>query len=153
MLSGTIGAFSAAFGVTLTRYEHPSGPYRGRTGAVQVPEELGPVVLAVLGLDDRPQSTPKFRIHKPAEGTVVSARAAASAGFTPPQLARLYDFPTGLDGSGECIAIIELGGGFKNDDLKAYFAQLNIPLPPVTAVAVDGAHNAPTGIQTARTGR
>jgi kumamolisin len=145
VLSGTVAAFSAAFGVTLTRYEHPSGTYRGRTGAVQVPEDLGPIVQAVLGLDDRPQSTAKFRIHRPADGSIVSARAASTAGFTPPQLAQLYDFPTGLDGSGQCIAIIELGGGFKNDDLKAYFAQLNIPLPQVTSVAVDGAHNAPAG--------
>jgi kumamolisin len=145
VLSGTVGAFSTAFSVTLTRYEHPGGAYRGRTGSVQVPEELGPIVQAVLGLDDRPQSTPKFRIHQPGEGTAVRPRAAPSGSFTPPQLAKLYDFPAGLDGSGQCIAIIELGGGFRNDDLKAYFAQLNIPLPPVTSVSVDGAHNHPTG--------
>ena len=154
VLSGTVGAFSTAFGVTLTRYEHPGGTYRGRTGAVQFPEELGPVVQAVLGLDDRPQSTAKFRIHRPAEGSdAVSSRAASSTSFTPPQLARLYDFPTGLDGSGQCIAIIELGGGFKNDDLKEYFAQLDVPLPQVTSVSVDGAHMPPTAIRTARTVR
>ena len=96
----------------------------------------------------------KFRIHRPAEGSAgestegsgaVSPRAAASTSFTPPQLAKLYDFPTGLDGSGQCIAIVELGGGFRNDDLKAYFAKLGIPLPQVMAVAVDGAHNSPDG--------
>ena len=146
VLSGTVGAFSTAFGVTLTRYEHPSGAYRGRTGSVQVPEELGPIVQAVLGLDDRPQSTAKFRIHRPPEGSPsAGSRAASSTSFTPPQLAKLYDFPTGLDGSGQCIAIIELGGGFQNDDLKAYFDQLNIPLPPVTSIAVDGANNHPAG--------
>jgi kumamolisin len=144
VLSGTVGAFSTAFGVTLTRYEHPTGAYRGRTGTVQVPEELGPIVQAVLGLDDRPQSTAKFRVHRPAEGSR-GVRAAASTSFTPPQLARLYDFPTGLDGSGQCIAIIELGGGFQNDDLTTYFAQLNLPLPQVTSIAVDGAHNQPAG--------
>ena len=143
VLSGTVGAFSTAFGVTLTRYEHPAGTYRGRTGPVQVPEELGPIIQAVLGLDDRPQSTAKFRIHRP-EGTA-APRAAATAGFTPPQLAKLYDFPTGVDGNGQCIGIIELGGGFRNDDLKAYFKQLGIALPPVVAVAVDGAGNKPAG--------
>ena len=146
VLSGTVGDLSAAFGVTLTRYEHPGGTYRGRTGAVQVPAELGPIVQAVLGLDDRPQSSPKFRIHRPTEqARTVGAQAAASTSFTLPQLAKLYDFPTGLDGSGQCIAIIELGGGYRNADLKAYFAQLKIPLPKVTSIAVDGAHNHPTG--------
>jgi kumamolisin len=119
---------------------------------VQVPVELGPIVQAVLGLDDRPQSSPKFRIHRPTEqtraiGADASSRAqpqAVAASFTPPQLAKLYDFPTGLDGSGQCIAIIELGGGYRNADLKVYFSQLNIPLPKVTSIAVDGAHNHPS---------
>lgn len=152
VLSGTVEAFSTAFGVTLMKYEHPSGTYRGRTGAVQVPVELGSIVQAVLGLDDRPQSSPKFRIHRPTEqtraiGADASSRAqpqAVAASFTPPQLAKLYDFPTGLDGSGQCIAIIELGGGYRNADLKAYFSQLKIPLPKVTAISVDGAHNHPS---------
>ena len=152
VLSGTVGALSTAFGVTLIKYEHPGGTYRGRTGAVQVPIELGPIVQAVLGLDDRPQSSPKFRIHQPTEqtltigagaGTSAQSRAATTS-FTPPQLARLYDFPTGLDGSGQCIAIIELGGGYRNVDLKAYFAQLKMPLPKVTSVSVDRAHNQPS---------
>lgn len=146
VLSGTIGAFNTAFGVTLMKYEHPNGTYRGRTGAVQVPSELGPIIEAVLGLDDRPQSSPKFRIHQPANQAVTAnSQAASSTSFTPPQLAKLYDFPTGLDGSGQCIAIIELGGGFRRADLKAYFAQLNIPLPAVSSIAVDGARNRPAG--------
>jgi kumamolisin len=153
MLSGTVGAMGAAFGVTLIRYEHPSGAYRGRTGVVNVPEELGPIVQAVLGLDNRPQGTPKFRIHQPQAGGeaggqvggTVRPRAAGGASFTPPQLARLYDFPAQADGTGQCIAIIELGGGYRNADLQAYFKQLGIRLPQVTAVAVDGANNNPSG--------
>jgi len=145
VLSGTVGNLSTAFGVTLIKYDHPDGAYRGRTGAVQVPIELGPIVQAVLGLDDRPQSSPKFRIRQPVEQTrTIGAQAAASTSFTSPQLARLYDFPTGLDGSGQCIAIIELGGGYRNADLKAYFSQLKIPLPKITSVSVDGAHNHPS---------
>ena len=149
VLSGTVGELSAAFGVTLTKYEHPSGPYRGRTGSVQVPAELGPIVQAVLGLDDRPQSSPKFRIHQPPEqtrtiGETRDIQPRASTSFTPTVLAKLYDFPAGLDGSGQCIAIIELGGGYRSADLKSYFAQLKLPLPKVTSVSVDRAHNRPS---------
>jgi len=38
VLSGTAAAFSKAFGVSLARYKHPRGTYRGRTGPVRVPE-------------------------------------------------------------------------------------------------------------------
>ena len=41
------------------------------------------------------------------------------------------------------IAIIELGGGFGQSDLDAYFAAWASPVPTVTAVGVDGAQNVP----------
>ncbi len=149
VLSGTVEDLSATFGVTLTKYEHTSGTYRGRTGAVHIPTELGPIVQAVLGLDDRPQSSPKFRIHQPtAQSRPAEGGAQPNAGqasFTAAQLARLYDFPKGLDGTGQCIGIIELGGGYRNADLKAYFTQLKLPVPKVTAISVDSAHNHATG--------
>ena len=49
-----------------------------------------------------------------------------------------------LDGTGECIAIIELGGGFRRKDLTAYFAALGIPAPTVSSVSVDGGRNQPS---------
>jgi kumamolisin len=58
-------------------------------------------------------------------------------------LAKLYNFPTGLDGNKQCIAIIELGGGYRAKDIQAYFKALNITQPKVTAISVDGARNAP----------
>jgi len=63
--------------------------------------------------------------------------------YTLPQVARLYNFPTSVDGSGQCIAIIALGGGYKIEDLQAYFQQLGISMPQVTAVPVDGGRNSP----------
>ena len=53
--------------------------------------------------------------------------------------------PTDADGSGQTIAIIELGGGFDQADLDAYFSGLGITGPTVTAVGVDGATNVPGG--------
>jgi kumamolisin len=63
--------------------------------------------------------------------------------YRPNRVAQLYDFPAGLDGTGQCVAIIELGGGYRPQDLKTYFAQLGIPQPRVTAVSVDGGSNSP----------
>ncbi|EGD02158.1 kumamolisin, partial [Burkholderia sp. TJI49] len=66
VLSGTIKQFEAAFGVTLERFEHHAiGQYRGRSGPIALPDELGDAVTAVLGLDSRPQARPHFRMRPP----------------------------------------------------------------------------------------
>lgn len=138
-LSGTVAQFSKAFKVELQRYEHDAGSYRGRTGPLHLPGELRGVVQAVLGLDNRPQAKPHFRLRKGG----VQPRAAQDS-FTPVQLASLYKFPAS-DGKGECIAIVELGGGYKPADLATYFKSVGVTAPQVTAVSVDHGSNSPTG--------
>src|SRR5581483_6611239 len=60
------------------------------------------------------------------------------------QVAALYNFPTDADGTGECIGIIELGGGFIQRDLTTYFNQLKLAkLPNVTAVSIGKGKNKP----------
>jgi kumamolisin len=144
VLSGTVEQFSAAFSVQLNQCSHPEGTYRGRTGGIQLPAELDGVVEAVLGLDNRPQAKPHFRIRRNSKGAGKAKPAAASVSYAPTQLATLYEFPSGT-GEGQCVAIIELGGGFKPADLKTYFAGLGVGSPQVTAVSVDHGTNAPTG--------
>jgi kumamolisin len=144
VLAGTVAQFNDAFGVELQQYSHPGGTYRGRTGPVHVPVELNGIIEAVLGLDNRPQARPHFRMKAgDARRRSRPARAAATS-FTPVQLAALYDFPRG-DGKGECIAIIELGGGYRPQDIQAYFAGLGLAAPGVTAVSVDHGTNQPSG--------
>jgi kumamolisin len=144
-LTGTVANFSKAFNVELLNYESLGGSYRGRTGPIHIPTELDGIVTAVLGLDNRPQARPHFRTHSPA--ITSHARTAQPAGtFTPVQVAQLYDFPANADGAGQCIAIIELGGGFRARDVQRYFkTTLNLKPPKVVAISVDGGHNKPTG--------
>jgi kumamolisin len=142
ILTGTVAAMNAAFGVALKEYQHPTCTYRGRTGPIHLPEELHSTVEGVFGLDNRPQAKAHFRRRRARPG----ADAAASTSFTPPQVAALYDFPTGVDGSGECIALIELGGGYTQADLTNYWNQLNLTTTPtVSAVSVGNGSNNPTG--------
>jgi kumamolisin len=61
------------------------------------------------------------------------------------QIANLYNFPT-ADGSGQCIALIELGGGYKANDLTDYWSQLGLSkIPSVSAVSIGKGSNSPTG--------
>jgi kumamolisin len=145
-ISGTAADFATAFGTTIEQYEHEGGSYRGRTGALTVPAELADIVEGVFGIDDRPVAKPHFQRVEPAPA--IQAHAAGGS-FTPPELAKLYNFPAGLDGSGQCIAIIELGGGYRTADIKAYFQKLGLPVPQVKAVRVDGGKNLPTNANSA----
>jgi kumamolisin len=143
ILSGTVTAMNEAFGVELKEYDHPTGKYRGRTGAIHLPTELHDIVEGVFGLDNRPQAKPHFRRRR----GVAGARAeSVNLSYTPPQVAALYEFPTGVDGAGECIALIELGGGYETSDLSSYWSQINLTeTPAVSAVSVGDGSNNPTG--------
>jgi kumamolisin len=146
-VAGPVAALSEAFGaqLRLVRSPRPGGQpglaeHRYREGGLRIPAELAGIVTAVLGLDDRPQARAQFR-H--AGGSPEAAAAAAQVSYTPPQVASAYRFPAGTDGSGQVLAIIELGGGFGASDLDTYFSGLGITAPSVTAVGVDGAANQP----------
>ncbi len=132
--STTVESLSKAFGVRLAHYEYPQGSYRGRVGPLQVPEELAGAIVAILGLDDRPQAKPHFR----------RSASRGPSGYTPSQVAKFYDFPSG-GAAGQCIGLIELGGGYRPRDMQTYFRQLGLPEPPVVSVSVDGAANRPSG--------
>jgi len=143
ILAGGASAFSHAFGVKLEVWEHEGGTYRGRTGSVKVPAALSDIVVGVFGLDNRPYAKPHFRHLRDA------AHAAAFQGYTPPQVAKFYGFPTGVDGTGQTIGIIELGGGYKPADLKKYAAKIGVPVPKVTPVSVGAGRNNPTNADSA----
>ncbi len=135
VLAGPAEMVTRAFGATVATYRMSSGAsFRARTGSLTIPTELAADVVAVLGLDARPIARPHFRRRR---------KRASTPSFTPPQVAALYNYPSKLTGSGQSVAIIELGGGYTTSDLSAYFKDLNITEPSVTAVSVDGAANSP----------
>jgi kumamolisin len=138
-VAGTAQQMSEVFATTLEHVRIPveqggHADVRHRTGELSVPDELAGVVTAVLGLDNRPQAESKFRLVAP---------EAVSTSYTPPQLAKIYSMPDGTDGTGQTLAIIELGGGFDEQDLTSYFAKIGVPAPSVRAEGVDGAQNQP----------
>jgi kumamolisin len=135
-LEGTAADMARVFSVQFDRYEHEGRQYRARSGAIQIPAELAQSVEAILGLDNRPQAQAHFRVG--------AAAAASAISYSPRQVAELYQFPLDVDGTGETVGILELGGGYLASDLKTYFSGLGIEEPDVISVSVDGAQNQPT---------
>ena len=148
-VSGTADAFERAFGTEIARYEHAGGTYRGRTGPLTVPADLAPLIEGVFGIDNRPAAKPHFqrRVPRPSFGIQPHASDDETS-FLPTELAKLYDFPEG-DGEGQCVAIIELGGGYRSADIDAYFKALGIPSPDVRTVSVDEGLNDPSTAESA----
>ena len=167
-VTGTVGQLSEAFGTSLSLVTSPrpdgSGTvtHRYRTRGLAVPAELDGVVTAVLGLDDRPVARPHFRRARtvtPATmvpdtmvpdtmvpDTMVpdaKKKHATPQPLTAVQVAAFYNFPPNTDGTGQTIAIIELGGGYTQEDLDTYFSGLGLATPSVTAVGVDDGSNSP----------
>ena len=153
VLRGRTADMQKAFGVELKMYITENDErFRGREGEVFVPDELAGIVIAVFGLDDRPAASPHLRklthlvLPEPQLEAKVKPEAEAHAtarAFNAPAVGKLYKFPPNLNGSGQCIAIIELGGGYKMSDLNAYFQTIGIATPSIVSVGVNSASNNP----------
>jgi kumamolisin len=87
----------------------------------------------VFGLDDRPM----------ARRASTSSGPPGASTLTPPQVAKLYNFPAG-SAAGQTIGILEFGGGYDLTDIDAFFSGLGQETPNIQAVSVDGVTNSPT---------
>jgi len=133
-LSGSAAEFGAAFHTQLGVYDAGEGEFRSYRGALSVPESLGDRIESVLGLDNR-------RVARPF--LVPQAATDVATSYRPNEVAALYNFPVHATGAGQCIALLEFGGGYYDSDITEAFAAMGLPAPEVTAVGVDGARNNP----------
>ena len=145
VLRGPAQAMEQAFGVELHDYKDAKTKkrYHCFAGQVTMPVTHASLVEAVLGLDARPIARAHFRYLKNLKKKKKPRATAQPAPFNPPQVAALYNFPTGVNGAGQTIGLIELGGGYTTSDVTTYFGGLGIKAPTVVAVSVDGGTNAP----------
>jgi kumamolisin len=134
-ITGTVQQLETVFGVKMGLYKDAKGAtYRGANADTSLPPELGSAVEYVLGMSERPIASPR----------IIKAATTPSVTYVPTQLATLYQFPAGT-GAGQCIGIIELGGGYQTSDLQTFFSGLGLAVPTVVAVGVDGGANVPGG--------
>jgi kumamolisin len=166
LVEGTIKDIGNAFNVEFSEYEHHSlGRYRGRTGQVYIPEDLYGIIEGVFGLDTRPighSRCKRGRGSAPwdefvATGIADKKKAPSTptnkwpGTFFPPQVAGLYNYPTGTDGTGQNVAIFAFNGdgpggqgGYKLSALQTYFEKvLGQKTPEITDVVIQGPGNDP----------
>ena len=137
-IKGTSLNFAHALQVQINKYQNNDDIYHASLSPIKIPIQLKGKVVNIIGLNNEKIAHPYFKKLD----TKNLPRALTT--FNPLQLATLYNFPTNLDGTGQKIGIIELGGGFVLSDVTTYFSMLNIPYTPkITTVSVDGATNNP----------
>jgi kumamolisin len=133
ILAGAVAAFGRAFHVNFQTFRHRESAYRSFTDQIQIPASLEGVVEVVLGLDNR-----ELMSHH-----AFLAVSRADGHTQPHEVMEAYDFPSGVEGRGECVAIIELGGGFHESDIKQYFDRHRFKLPRISIVEIGNQKNDP----------
>lgn len=130
-LSGTIGQMQEAFGIVLASYASDDVTFFVNTEPLRVPAQLVDRLESVLGFDTRPPVRPRLR------------ESTTSTSYPPNEVGVFYGFPTAVNMQGQQIALIEIGGGFDESDLILAFSEMDVDLPTVYEVDVDGATNNP----------
>jgi kumamolisin len=144
VLKGSLGDLLAAFHADVQIYDHSSGIYRGRQGEIKIPEEFEKIITGVFGFDTRPKHRSPSRGKRAKKSGPGGENGVAATEF-----AARYNFPTEfqgvtLDGTGQTIAIVELGGSYRTRDLKTFFKKIGVHQPKVSSISVDHAGNHPT---------
>ena len=155
VLAGTVGNITAAFQTEVEVWQQlwpwPSeqisqqsngrSPFRFRLrpdADLQVPEELDGIVQGVFGIDNRKETRMQMHAVPVPVGDPKDPNRPKS--YTVKEVADIYDFPTATDqGRGQVIAILSLGGRLDREGLAQYCGNLNIEIPQVFEVPVDGA--------------
>lgn len=115
--------------------------------SITVPAALAECVEAVFGVHLQSAAVRRSRRwHKPSRP---APRRGVGKSVQPTfaQIEAAYAFPPATDGAGQCIAILEFGGGYRRQDLQDFFTALGRPMPKITDVSVDGAGNQPAGVE------
>ncbi len=138
VVRGSASAMRRAFSADLRTARIGGRECRVRRGEITVPKDLAAEITSVTGLDNRPFAKPRYRVTRQVAHVAGHAETTVETAFTPVEIGALYNFPVGLDGSGQTIALLELDGGFRPAEMSAYFAELGVPQPSITVVAFEG---------------
>ena len=139
LLNGRTRDMSQAFAADLFQCEVEGQVVHSHRRELTVPKEIANIISGVFGLDNRPVS------HRP--------RVAARAAMVPPPpnpntkppsaFRRLYSIPGAATGKGQCIAVLEFGGGFERRKLNGYLAKLGVKAPKVIVREIPPGRNRP----------
>ena len=141
-INGTVKNISNLFNTTIKEFKDGDNIYYSNITDIKIPKELNHITN-VMGLNNMPIFTPYSSEKKTIRA---HAKNLNLTSFTPIQIANLYNFPS-YTGKNQTIAIIELGGGYKQSDMDYYFGSNGLNLskaPTIIPISIGGATNNPS---------
>jgi len=140
-VSGPAAAVQAAFQVNLRQYESPQGAvFHAPDRAASIPIALAGRISAVTGLDTGVKRFPSLQRKDTTSvlsGGPQSAGSGLGGGLIPTDIRTAYNLDTtGLDGSGQTLAVFELDTYTAKDVLR-YERNFLLPIAPLENVLVD----------------
>ena len=139
VLEGKIKDIEQALEIDIKAFRLKGNTYYFYMEAIQLPEKIGRFVESVSGINTLPVKVSKIFPHQ----IRIPDSMLQGKAVKPQTFEKMYNFPAGLDGSGQTIAIISLGGGYDKTVLHKYFNDMRIPMPDIFWRGVDGARNNP----------
>jgi len=138
---GTVKQLNTAFQTQLLTIESNGKTWMGYDGILTIPESLYQVVEYVIGLNN--PATMRHLLTKPKQPTAAVSASAGLASLTPIQVAAAYNFPAS-SGYGQCIGLIEYGGGYTAQNITSSFSAIGLSNPQVVSIPVDTGTNDPS---------
>jgi kumamolisin len=132
-LCGSAASVGRAFKTSFDQFELDGERFFAAATPPTIPPEWAGLVEAMFGLESSPHARPSRRCLLRAQGTPAPFQVLAEA----------YKFPHGFDGTGETIAVIEFGGGFRSEDIAQFCARAGVAPPRITVVETGGGANRP----------
>jgi kumamolisin len=133
---GNIALVDRALKVQIGVYQGPNRfVFLAYKGYLSVPVDIANYIDNITGITELLKS--EYRIPsytENAEDAVDTLKAVPQKGYKTEQLMKAYSFPTDASGKGECMAIIELGGMYKQSDLEEYFKLRGLKTPKIEIV-------------------
>jgi kumamolisin len=138
VIRGTVAQLNHAFHITINRYAHKTRNFYGHEDEIKIPATLKDTIAGVLGLDDFPIAN--------FSAVANTAATLSTQIFTPLEIASFYDIPAGFNCSGQCVGLLEFGGGYKARDIEAFAKDLKIPNPDIIDISVANCNNTPGAV-------
>ena len=149
--SGSAALAKKVFNVDFHLQHRGLQSFISHSGVVKLSDKIFEHVEDVLGLDNFPAFKTNLEFS-PLDSSDTSNNVSnnvfephAVPYFKPQEFAKLYNFPPQYDGTGQTVALIELGGGYVASQINKYFTDMGLKTPRIVSVGVDGATNNPYG--------